>query len=64
MTTDSRRVVDSLYGGFARADAATITSTLHPDFTGVVSAGMPNGVGGTHAGSGAMLGDCWGIVFR
>lgn len=57
-------VVDRLYRGFAAHDPKEILDALHPDFVGVVSAGMPYGVGGTHRGPQAMLKDCWGVVFE
>ncbi|MEV4249921.1 nuclear transport factor 2 family protein [Streptosporangium canum] len=56
--------VERLYKGFAASDPGEILASLHPDFTGVVSAGMPLGVGGTHRGPEAMLRDCWGVVFQ
>ncbi|MEV4095558.1 nuclear transport factor 2 family protein [Streptosporangium saharense] len=55
--------VDRLYRGFAARDPEAILGALHPEFVGTVSAGMPLGVGGTHTGPEAMLGDCWGVVF-
>ncbi|MER7210252.1 nuclear transport factor 2 family protein [Streptosporangium sp. NPDC000239] len=55
--------VDRLYRGFAARDPEGILGALHPEFVGTVSAGMPLGVGGTHAGPEAMLRDCWAVVF-
>ncbi|GIH77037.1 nuclear transport factor 2 family protein [Planobispora longispora] len=56
--------VERLYKGFAASDPEEIAAALHPDFVGVVSAGMPLGVGGTHQGVEAIFRDCWGVVFR
>jgi ketosteroid isomerase-like protein len=52
-----------LYAAFADHDGAGLVSVLHPEFVGVVSAGMPLGVGGRHYGPQAMLTEVWGPVF-
>jgi ketosteroid isomerase-like protein len=52
-----------LYAGFDARDPEAILASLSPEFTGVVSAGMPLGVGGRHDGPDAMLVDCWARVF-
>ena len=54
----------TLYDAFAARDVARRLGTLHPDFRGIVSDGMPAGAGGTHVGPEAMLRDCWGPVFE
>ncbi|MFF5205431.1 nuclear transport factor 2 family protein [Streptosporangium sp. NPDC000396] len=56
--------VQRLYEGFAAGDGEKILSALHPDFVGVVSAGMPLGVGGTHHGPEAMFRGCWSVISR
>jgi ketosteroid isomerase-like protein len=52
-----------LYDAFAARDPAAILDSLHEDFVGEVSAGMPLGVGGRHEGPEAMLRDVWAQVF-
>lgn len=52
-----------LYDAFAERDPQLILESLHPDFVGHVSAGMPLGVGGVHRGPQAMLAEVWGPVF-
>jgi len=52
-----------LYDAFAAHDAGALLAALHPSFAGVVSAGMPLGVGGRHEGSEAMLAEVWAPVF-
>jgi len=52
-----------LYDAFAARDAGALLAALHPSFAGVVSAGMPLGVGGRHEGPEAMLAEVWAPVF-
>jgi uncharacterized protein len=52
-----------LYDGFLAQDAAAILGLLRPDFEGIVSAGMPLGVGGRHHSAEAMMRDVWIPVF-
>jgi len=52
-----------LYDAFAARDAGALLAALHPSFGGVVSAGMPLGVGGRHEGPEAMLAEVWSPVF-
>jgi ketosteroid isomerase-like protein len=52
-----------LYDAFAARDPEAILDSLHRDFVGEVSAGMPLGVGGRHQGPDAMLRDVWAKVF-
>jgi ketosteroid isomerase-like protein len=56
-------VARRLYDAFAARDGAAVRSVLHPSFVGVVSAGMPLGVGGRHDGPEAMLAEVWAPVF-
>ena len=52
-----------LYDAMAGHDPEAILASLSDDFVGVVSAGMPLGVGGRHEGRNAMLQDVWAPVF-
>jgi len=52
-----------LYDALNARDPKAILAALHPGFVGVISAGMPGGVGGRHEGAEAMLRDCWGAIF-
>src|SRR5690242_71611 len=52
-------VARRFYAGLAARDPAALLATLHEDFVGHVSAGMPLGVGGRHAGPHAMLREVW-----
>jgi uncharacterized protein len=52
-----------LYLAFEAADAQALLDVLAPDFRGVVSAGMPDGLGGSYEGAERMLSDCWGRVY-
>jgi ketosteroid isomerase-like protein len=56
-------VARRLYDALAKRDGAALLSVLHPSFVGVVSAGMPLGVGGRHEGADAMLAEVWAPVF-
>ncbi len=56
-------VSERLYAAFADHDGAALLSAMHPGFVGVVSAGMPLGVGGRHDGRETMLVEVWGPVF-
>lgn len=53
---------ERLYEAFANDDADALLATLTPDFHGVVSAGMPLGVGGSYDTAVAMLDTVWGPV--
>lgn len=55
-------VAHELYEAFASSDAERLLSLLHPEFEGVVTAGLPNDFGGTYHGPGAMLTECWARV--
>ena len=52
-----------LYDALARGDVTETLASLHPEFRGYASAGMPLGVGGSHDGPERMLLDCWAVVF-
>jgi ketosteroid isomerase-like protein len=55
-------VARRLYDAFAARDGAALMSVLHPSFVGVVSAGMPLGVGGRYQGPETMLAEVWAPV--
>lgn len=55
-------VARRLYDALAARDGAALLSLLHSSFVGVVSAGMPLGVGGRHEGPDAMLAEVWAPV--
>lgn len=63
LTADLLDAVTRLYGALAAADARALTSVLHPEFTGRVSAGMPLGVGGRASTPEQMLYGVWAQVF-
>ncbi len=56
-------VAQRLYDALNARDPQGIMRILSPDFVGVVSDGMPLGVGGRHVGAESMLRGCWGKVF-
>lgn len=56
-TSVARRFYDALAG----ADADALLALLADDFEGLVSAGMPHGVGGPHHGAMDMLG-VWATI--
>jgi uncharacterized protein len=55
-------VAKRLYAAFAGSDGRALFDVLTDDFVGTVSAGMPHGVGGTHAGPVDMIGGVWGRI--
>jgi 2-(1,2-epoxy-1,2-dihydrophenyl)acetyl-CoA isomerase len=57
-------LVQRLYDALAALDLAALDELLDPDFHGVLSAGMPFGVGGEHHGAHAMRRDGWGAIGR
>lgn len=64
MSPDPRAVAQQLYDAINAHDPHAILAVLHPNFVGIVSAGMPVGVGGRHDGAEAMLRDCWVTIFK
>jgi 2-(1,2-epoxy-1,2-dihydrophenyl)acetyl-CoA isomerase len=54
-------VAQELYDAFAKADPDALLNLLTDDFEGLVSVGMPHGVGGAHHGPRDMLG-VWGTI--
>jgi 2-(1,2-epoxy-1,2-dihydrophenyl)acetyl-CoA isomerase len=57
-------LVNQLYDALAALDLAALDELLDPDFRGVLTAGMPFGVGGEHFGAQAMRRDGWGAIGR
>lgn len=57
-------IVVELYQAFAAHDAKAMRGLLTPGFRGVVTDGMPHGLGGVYEGPDAMFRDCWGPVFK
>jgi len=62
-TAPPAAIARRLYDAFAARDGEALLAAMTEDFVGVVSAGMPLGVGGRHEGRDAMLRDCWAQVF-
>ena len=57
------QIARRLYRAFAAHDATALLAVLAPGFRGVVSEGMPHGLGGAYDGAETMLRDCWARVF-
>ena len=57
-------LVKQLYDALAALDLAALDELLDPDFRGVLTAGMPFGVGGEHLGAQAMRRNGWGAIGR
>jgi 2-(1,2-epoxy-1,2-dihydrophenyl)acetyl-CoA isomerase len=53
-------VLPRFYAALHAADVPALLATLHPDFRGRVTAGLPFGIGGDADGPVAMLRDVWG----
>ena len=58
-TTD---VAQRFYSALSTGHANALFALLTEDFEGIVSAGMPHGVGGRHHGRVAMISNVWGRV--
>jgi uncharacterized protein len=61
MTTPTA-VAERLYEAFAHTDGQALFDLLTEDFVGVVSTGMPHGVGGDHHGPTDMITAVWGRI--
>jgi len=57
-------LVQRLYDALAALDLAALEKLLDPEFHGILSAGLPFGVGGEHRGALAMRRDGWGAIGR
>lgn len=55
-------VAGSFYRALSDGDGNALFALLTDDFEGVVSAGMPHGVGGEHHGRVAMITEVWGRI--
>lgn len=51
-----------LYAALNGSDAAALQRLLSSDFSGQLSAGLPQGLGRTYDGLNAMLGEAWAAV--
>jgi ketosteroid isomerase-like protein len=54
----------AFYAALARPDTGRLLELMHPQFTGHVTDGLPDGLGGTYAGPTAMLREVCGPVSR
>lgn len=61
MPTNATAVAHRFYDALADTDADALLGMLADDFEGLVSAGMPHGVGGPHHGAMDMLG-VWSTI--
>ncbi|NVN50594.1 nuclear transport factor 2 family protein [Mycolicibacterium hippocampi] len=61
MTTPTE-VAQRFYRALAEGDGQALFDLLTDDFEGVVSKGMPHGVGGEHHGRVAMISAVWGRI--
>jgi uncharacterized protein len=61
--SDQVDAAERLYRAMAARDPDALLDAMDEDFEGSVSAGMPLGVGGRHAGRRRMLRDVWAKVF-
>jgi ketosteroid isomerase-like protein len=55
-------VAQRFYDAIARSAADELFALLTDDFVGMVSAGMPHGVGGQHEGPDDMIAGVWGRI--
>jgi ketosteroid isomerase-like protein len=55
-------VAKRFYEALARSDAEALFALLTDDFDGMVSAGMPEDVGGRHRGAQDMIAGVWGCI--
>jgi uncharacterized protein len=60
--TDPSAVARRLYDAMANADGESLFGLLTEDFVGIVSAGMPHGVGGEHHGAADMITRVWARI--
>ncbi len=61
---DGEQTARRMYAALGAADVSTITQLLDPAFVGVMTDGLPFGIGGTYRGPRAMLENCWGQVAK
>ncbi len=60
--TTATAVAQCFYRALADGDGNALFGLLTDDFEGIVSEGMPHGVGGEHHGRVAMITDVWGRI--
>lgn len=60
--TTATGVAQCFYRALAEGDGKSLFDLLAKDFVGIVSQGMPQGVGGRHHGRVAMIADVWGHI--
>ena len=60
--TTATGVAQCFYRALAEGDGKSLFDLLAKDFVGIVSQGMPQGVGGRHHGRVAMIADVWGRI--
>jgi uncharacterized protein len=60
--TTAAAVAQRFYRALADGDGKALFDLLTDDFEGIVSEGMPHGVGGEHHGRVAMISDVWGRI--
>lgn len=63
VTSGNLQAARRLYAALRAQDPGAVLSALTRQFRGVVSDGMPAGLGGTYEGAETMLRDCWARVF-
>jgi ketosteroid isomerase-like protein len=57
------QAVRRLYDAFVTHDAKSLLATVALDFHGLVTDGMPDGLGGGYNGAQPIFRDCWARVF-
>ena len=60
--TTATEVAQRFYRALADSDGQALFDLLTDDFEGIVSAGMPHGVGGEYHGRVAMISAVWGHI--
>jgi len=63
VTSGNLQAARQLYAALRAQDPGAVLSALTPQFRGIVSEGMPAGLGGTYDGRETMLRDCLARVF-
>jgi ketosteroid isomerase-like protein len=62
MATLPAAVAHRLYAAMAHGDGEALFGLLTEDFVGIVSTGMPHGVGGEHHGAADMITGVWARI--
>lgn len=58
-TLSADDAIGTFYDAIHARDVARLMATLHEEFIGQISDGLPGDYGGIHSGPEAMLRDCW-----